>query len=263
VKVGRIEVVPVLDGTSLEPLDELVSHAAHARWDSSEQPLDGDGRMAIDIGAFLVRTGVRTILIDAGIGTITDARRQGGGLPASLRRYDVDFADVTDVIFTHLHFDHVGWATQKGKVMFPHATYRVHQADWDHFVLSPEAQPGAIRKLTPLEGQLETFDSDLELAPGLHARPAPGHSPGHTTFVVADQGARALILGDVVHVIPELTDPQWHFVHDVDPKTALEVRDRIVDELAQTGDPFTASHFPGLRFGRLETAGGRRHFAFI
>jgi glyoxylase-like metal-dependent hydrolase (beta-lactamase superfamily II) len=253
----------VLDGTSLEPLDEVVCHTGHARWDCPEQPLDGDGRMAMDIGGFLVRTGDRTILIDAGIGTITDERRRGGGLPATLRRYGVDFDDVTDVIFTHLHFDHVGWATQKAKVMFPDATYRVHQADWDHFVLSPEAQPGAIRKLKPLEGQLETFDSDVELAPGLHARPAPGHSPGHTTFVVADQGARALILGDAVHVIPELTDPEWHFVHDVDPKTALEVRDRIVDEVAQTGDPFAASHFPGLRFGRLETAGGRRHFAFI
>ena len=262
-KVGGLEVVPVLDGTSLEPLDDVVLHTDHAEWDCSAQPLDGEGRMAMDIGGFLVRTGDRTILIDAGMGTINDGRRQGGRLPDSLRRHGVDFADVTDVIFTHLHFDHVGWATQKGKVMFPNATYRVHQADWEHFVLSPDAQPGAIRKLTPIEGQLETFESEVELAPGLLARPAPGHSPGHTTFVVADQGERALVLGDVVHVLPELTDPEWHFVHDVDPETALEVRDRIVNEVAQTGDPIAASHFPGLRFGRIETAGGRRRFAFI
>jgi glyoxylase-like metal-dependent hydrolase (beta-lactamase superfamily II) len=219
--------------------------------------------MVMDIGGFLVRTADRTILIDAGMGTISDERRQGGGLPDSLRRHGVDFADVTDVVFTHLHFDHVGWATQKGRVMFPNATYRVHQADWDHFVLSPEAAPGAIRKLTPLEGQLETFDSEVELAPGLFARPAPGHSPGHTTFVVADQGERALVLGDAVHVLPELIDPGWRFVHDVDPEAAVEVRDRIVDAVAQTGEPIAASHFPGLRFGRLKTAAGRRHFTFI
>jgi len=263
VKVGKLEVVPVVDGTSLEPLDEVVLHADHAQWDCSEQPLDDEGRMVMDIGGFLVRTGDRTVLIDAGVGTIKDERRQGGGLPDSLHRQGVDFSDITDVIFTHLHFDHVGWATQKGKVMFPNATYRVHRDDWDHFVRSPDAQPGAIRKLTPLEGHLEMFDSEVELAPGLTARPAPGHSPGHTTFVIADGKERALILGDAVHVLPELTDPGWHFVHDVDPERALEVRDRIVDEVAQTGDPIAASHFPGLRFGRIETAGGRRRFTFI
>ena len=164
--VGRLEVVPVLDGTSMEPLDEIVSHAGDGEWDCSEQPLDAEGRLAMDIGGFLVRTGDRTILIDAGVGTINDGRRQGGGLPDSLARHGVEFGDVTDVVFTHLHFDHVGWATQQGKVMFPHATYRVHQADWEYFVLSPDAHPGAIRKLTPLEGQLETFDSEVELAPG-------------------------------------------------------------------------------------------------
>jgi glyoxylase-like metal-dependent hydrolase (beta-lactamase superfamily II) len=263
VKVGAIKVVPVLDGTSLEPLDEVVSHTGHAQWNCPEQPLDGAERVSMDIGGFLVHARDRIILIDAGVGTISDERRQGAGLPASLHRHGVEFADVTDVIFTHLHFDHVGWATQKGKVMFPNAIYRVHQADWDYFVRSPDAQPGAIRKLTPLEGQLETFDSDVELAPGLVARAAPGHSPGHTIFVVADQGARALILGDVVHVIPELTDPGWHCVHDVDPEAAVEVRDRIVDEVARSGDAFAASHFPGLRFGRLQTAGGRRRFTFI
>ena len=262
-KVGEVDVVPVLDGTSLEPLHEVVSHADDAEWDCPQQPLDDQRRLPMDIGGFLVRTGARTILIDAGLGTINDERRRGGGLPDSLRSHGVQLADVTDVIFTHLHFDHVGWATQKGSVMFPNATYRVHQADWDHFVLSPDAQPGAIRKLSPLEARLETFDTEVELAPGLLARPAPGHSPGHTTFVVADGEERALILGDVVHVIPELTDPGWHFVQDVDPEAALEARDQLIAHVAQTGDPIAASHFPGLRFGRLVNSDGHRRFTFI
>jgi glyoxylase-like metal-dependent hydrolase (beta-lactamase superfamily II) len=100
----------------------------------------------------------------------------------------------TDVVFTHLHFDHVEWATQQGDVVFPHATYRVHAADWQHFRADPNAAPGAVRKLSPLESRLETFDSDVELAPGLIARPAPGHTPGSTIFVIAYGGQRALRL---------------------------------------------------------------------
>ena len=85
---------------------------------------------------------------------------------------------VTDVIFTHLHFDHVGWATAKGEVVFRHATYRVHEADWAYFVDSPGALPGAVRKLSPVKPQLETFSSECTLpAPGVDATPAPGHAP--------------------------------------------------------------------------------------
>jgi hypothetical protein len=77
VKVGRLEAVPVLDGTRLEPLAEIVSHTDHARWDCQQQPSTAKAGMAMDIGGFLARTGDRTILIDAGVGTINDERRQG------------------------------------------------------------------------------------------------------------------------------------------------------------------------------------------
>lgn len=262
-RIGGLSVDPVVDGFSLEPLDEVVRHTGDAAWDCPEQPLDAQGRLRMAIGGFLVRGPGRTILVDAGMGTISDERRQGGGLPSALESLGVGFPDVTDVVFTHLHFDHVGWATQRGNVTFPNATYRVHQADWDHFVRSPEALPGAVRKLTPIEDRLETFDSETELAPGLVARPAPGHSPGHSLFVVTDGDERALLLGDVVHVIPELTDPQWHGRYDLDPSTAIEVRDRIVDELAGSGDAFATSHFPDLRFGRLVRNGAAPQFTFI
>ena len=59
-------------------------------------------------------------------------------------RYGVQPDDVTDVLFTHLHFDHVGWATQQGRVVFPNATYRCDERDWAHFVGPDE---GATRKL--------------------------------------------------------------------------------------------------------------------
>jgi glyoxylase-like metal-dependent hydrolase (beta-lactamase superfamily II) len=262
-RLGAIEVTPVRDGTGHESLTDVVMRDDGAEWDCPAQPVDADGRIVMDFGAFLVRTGERVILVDTGIGTISNDRWSGGGLPENLRRAGVEFADVTDVIFTHLHFDHVGWATQRGQVMFPNATYRVHAADWEHFVAGPEAEPGAVRKLAPIEPQLETFDSDSELAPGLSARHTPGHTPGSSIFVVTGGGERLLLLGDLSHTIGELTDPRWQGVYDLDRARATAVRDRIASEAASTGDPIAGPHFPGLPFGRLVLAGEARRYEYL
>lgn len=262
-KVGALEVTPVLDGSGREDLGDVVAREDGADWDCPAQPLGDDGRLTLDFGGFLLRTAGRTVLIDAGIGTINNERWSGGGLPGNLRRLGIEFGDVTDVVFTHLHFDHVGWATQTGQAMFPNATYRVHAADWEQFVTGPNAVPGAVRKLAPIEPQLETFDAETELAPGLIARPAPGHTPGTTIFVIADRGERALLLGDVAHAVAELTDPEWHGLYDLDPAAARIVRDQIASEAAENGDAIAAAHFPGLRFGRLVTAAGRREYRYI
>jgi glyoxylase-like metal-dependent hydrolase (beta-lactamase superfamily II) len=154
----------------------------------------------------------------------------------------------------------VGWATKKGEVVFPRATYRVHAADWAHFVESPDADPGALRKLTPLRERLETFDTDGALAPGLSARHTPGHTPGSTVYVLADGDERALLLGDVVHSVVELHERDWQAVFDVDPVAASAVRNAIADEAADAGDLVVGAHFPGLRFGRVVTASGHRTF---
>jgi glyoxylase-like metal-dependent hydrolase (beta-lactamase superfamily II) len=263
-RLGSIEVIPVLDGTSRELLSEVVTREDEAEWECPAQPIGDDGRIVLEFGCFIVRTGDRTILIDAGIGTISNERWSGGQLPENLRRLGIEFADVTDVIFTHLHFDHVGWATQRGVVMFPNATYRVHAADWEQFVAGPNAEPGAVRKLAPIEPQLVTFDSDVELAPGLTARHAPGHTPGMTIFIVdGGSGQRLLLLGDLAHTIAELTDPKWHGVYDLDRIAAASVRNRIAAEAAEAGDIIASGHFPGLPFGRLVVADGRRRFDYV
>ena len=262
-KIGAIEIAPVVDGTGHEPRTEVVGREVEVEWDCPAHPTDEHGRLQLDFGGHLIRTAGRTLLVDAGIGTATSEHRSGGQLPDSLRRLGVELEEITDVVFTHLHYDHVGWATQQGKVMFPNATYRVHENDWEHFVTSPSAVPGAVRKLSPLAPQLETFDAETEIAPGVIARPAPGHTPGSTVFVIADGGERALLLGDVVHSVAEMTDPEWHGLYDLDPDAARVVRDRVVNEAADAGDAIAAGHFPGLRFGRLVTSQGRRTFTYL
>ena len=263
-KIGTIEILPVRDGIGREPADEVLTRpGVPDAWACHGDQLDEHGTLHLDLGGFLVRTGNRTILVDAGVGTIDNGTYAGGRFLDSLRGYGVGPEDVTDVVFTHLHFDHVGWATKKGAVVFPRATYRVHAADWAHFVDSPDAEPGAVRKLAPLTERLETFDADTVLAPGLSARHTPGHTPGSTVFVVAEGDERALLLGDVVHSVVELHERDWAAVFDVDPVAASAVRNAIADEVADSTDLVVGAHFPGLRFGRVVTAFGNRTFQQI
>jgi glyoxylase-like metal-dependent hydrolase (beta-lactamase superfamily II) len=264
VKVGQIDILPIFDGVGQEKADEVLTRPdVPDAWACHTGQLDDHGVLHLPLGGFLVRTGERVVLVDAGVGTIDNGKYAGGKFLQSLAGHGIVPADVTDVVFTHLHFDHVGWATSKGEVVFPNATYRVHAADWAHFVESPDALPGAVRKLSPLESRLETFDRDQILAPGLSARHTPGHTPGSTVFVVADGDRRALLLGDVVHSVVELHERDWEAVFDVDPVAARAVRNAIADEVADSTDLVVGAHFPGLRFGRVVTAFGNRSFQQI
>ncbi|MYW93161.1 MBL fold metallo-hydrolase [Amycolatopsis rubida] len=262
-KIGAVDIVPILDGIARLPLAGTVVHARGARWECRHQPLDAEGRIRMDVGSFLVRLGDRTVLVDAGTGP--GFEHDGfatGGLLGNLRRAGVAPEEVTDVVFTHLHVDHVGWSSVRGEAVFPRAAFRMHAADWAHFTTGETADPAVRATFAPILGQVETFDGEIELVPGLVARPAPGHTPGSTVFVVSDAGERALLLGDVLHTVSELTDPEWEGMFDVDRPAATAMRQRIAAELEASGDVFAPAHFPGLAFGRLVTAAGIRRFAW-
>ncbi|MEB3071721.1 MBL fold metallo-hydrolase [[Mycobacterium] vasticus] len=263
-KIGALTIDPVYDGTGLEPARESLTRPDVAdAWACHGHLLDDHGNLKLTVGGFLLRTADRVILIDAGVGTIDNGKYSGGQFLESLRALGAEPEDVTDVVFTHLHFDHVGWATKKSKIVFPRATYRVHAADWTHFVEASDADPGAVRKLSPLADQLQTFDTDSTLAPGLDTRHVPGHTPGSTIFIVSSEGQRALLLGDVAHSAIELTDPTWEAVFDVDKAAGQRVRAKLIDELTDQPDVVAGAHFPGLRFGRLITVAGERQFKYL
>ena len=262
-KVGSFDLVAILDGSTRLPLVDVVTRDDALAWDCPEQPVGIDGTIAADIGAYLLRSDAHLILFDAGAGPASKHNPGGGLLPENLRRYGVVFDDVTDVVFTHLHYDHVGWATQQGKPAFANATYHVHAADWEYFVKGEQALPAAIRKLSPLEKQLEIFDTDGELLPGVWARHSPGHSPGSTAFLVENDSVRTWLLGDVAHVILELTDPAWRCLYDIDPIVGQRSRNRLMAEASERKDVVAAAHFPGLCFGRLALDAGRRTYRLL
>ena len=261
-RVGELDVLPVIDGTARFPASAAFVQAGRkggdaADWTPHRQFLDDDGMLELALGGFLVRSGERTVLIDCGVGRINDSTFVGGRFLDNLATYGVTPEDVTDVVFTHLHFDHVGWATQQGEVVFKNATHRCDQRDWEHFV-GPDER--ATKKLSPLADRLETWSADGAILPGLDAMAAPGHTPGSTIVVVSSGTERALLLGDVVHCPVELLDDEWGGMGDVDPALANRTRVALARELEGTDVPAVAAHFPGLQFGRLLLAEGRRQW---
>jgi glyoxylase-like metal-dependent hydrolase (beta-lactamase superfamily II) len=269
-KVGELEILPVFDAKAAIPPASAYNFGIEPGtggkgtdaddWAPHADLLDAEGRLEIHMGGFLVRSGDRRILVDAGLGPDPAFGGDTGGvLLESLAALGLTAGDITDVVLTHLHFDHVGWVSRDDLPVFPNATYRCHRADWDHFVGSDDV---ATRKMTPVQERFEAFDADFTLAPGVDTRLCAGHTPGSTILVLSSGAARAMLIGDVVHCPVELLDDEWSGLSDVDPEMAQRARNALAAELETTNVPVAAAHFPGLQFGRLLAGEGRRNWLF-
>ena len=240
-------------------------------WIPHQQFLDADGNITMSMGGFLVRSGERVVLIDVGIGPNSNPERTGMFLQ-SLDQLGVKPEDVTDVALTHLHFDHVGWASNGEEPFFPNATYRCHQADWDFFLgtdpydesLAVELLGGRCSSelLPAVRERVETWHGDEAILPGVNVRSAPGHTPGSSIVVISSGAERAILLGDVVHCPAELLEDDWEMIGDVDRSLARATRAALARELEGTNVPMAATHFPGLQFGRLLPGTGLRGWVF-
>jgi glyoxylase-like metal-dependent hydrolase (beta-lactamase superfamily II) len=223
----------------------------------------------LPIGCFLVRTDDRVVLIDAGLGPELrelphGMRLVGGQLPTGLRALGVTTADITDVVCSHLHSDHVGWLFDlDANPVFPRATIWFGSGDWRHFVTGTGQMLPHIRqgfRSPDHTHRLRRIENDTTIAPGVTALPTPGHTPGHLCVVVSSGQDRALLLGDAVTCPIQLDEPTWHSMGDVDPALADRTRERLWRELEDERTIGAGAHFPELRFGRVLPGTARRWF---
>ena len=270
VKVGQIEVLPVKDGTGTVP-PGLLFAASEKDWEPHRRFLDDKGQLPMEVGGFLLR-GVedRVALVDVGLGPI-GARIGMGSFLDTLTSLGVHPTDVTDVLLTHLHLDHIGWAATEGKPTFPNATYRCSASDWAYFVDPGGAAPTPMAAMLGAPSESEMLEpvadrvvpwSEGPLFPGVDVMTAPGHTPGSTVIVLSSGTERALLIGDVAHCPVELLDTDWAALSDVDPDLARRTRESLAREYEGTDVPMAASHFEGMSFGRLLSGQGRRQWVF-
>jgi len=256
--VGNLTLEPILDGVGRFVPTKSYRSTTPEQWARHDDLLDEDGLLHFAMGGFLLHSGDRVVLIDTGLGPRTFLGISGGQLLENLARRGVSPDDVTDVVFTHLHLDHVGWASHDGEAVFSNATYRCDQADWDHFMVEHRGEEFEL--LAPLASRFATWDTSGPLLAGLDVLDAPGHTPGSAIIVVSSNDERAMLLGDVVHCAVELLDPEWEGLGDVDPQLAKRTRDAVARELEASSTPAVGGHFRDLTMGRLLRASGRRRW---
>jgi glyoxylase-like metal-dependent hydrolase (beta-lactamase superfamily II) len=252
-------VIALLDGSMTFMPTTIFPTSTAQEWTRHQRLLSGDGALVMPFGGYLVRgTNDRLVLIDAGGGpeyTVPADRgrvTQRGRLPQSLRAAGHDPEEVSDVVFTHLHLDHVGWASRHGRPFFPNATYWCHQHDWDHFLpaTGPAPQLPVPPLLEPVRDQLRTWTGSTTTLAGLELWHTPGHTPGSSIVMVPRGRGQLAIIGDLVHTPAEFAE-SWSGLADADPERALQMRRQVGARLAALGADVCGAHFPEQRAGRL------------
>jgi glyoxylase-like metal-dependent hydrolase (beta-lactamase superfamily II) len=286
-RIGTIEILPVVDATNFVPLSHSFDSFGappegqdpYEAWAAHRYLLNEREELEVTLGGFLLRGAGHLTLVDLGLGE-NDllGLRPAARMLDNLAALGLGPEDITDVVFTHLHLDHIGWCSKDGEVVFPNATYRCAAADWDYFVTNMDAGLAAgdshlargrqihdagRELLLPAADRLATWSTDTTILPGVDAVCTPGHTPGSTIFVVSDAGERAVLLGDVVHCAVQLLDDEWSTYGDVDPVRAKQARNALVRELEGENTPVAAAHFPGLQFGRILYGESPRRFTFM
>jgi glyoxylase-like metal-dependent hydrolase (beta-lactamase superfamily II) len=258
-RVGEIDVLVVSDGVlsmSTPMLATNADPAVRAAWlDDMFLPPD---KMVLPLNEVVVRSGGRTILIDAGLGVdYQEYAPRAGRWGLRLEAAGIDLASVTDVVLTHMHFDHVGGLLVDGVKDRLRPDLRIHAAAAEaEFWASPDfsrtALPAPMRDqmsssakrfLNEYGSQLRPFEAENEVAPGVLVRRTGGHTPGHSVVRLASGGDRLTFAADAV--LPAGFDhPDWHNGFEHDPEEAARVRVRLLRELAETREPMVATHLP-------------------
>lgn len=255
-RIGDIVVTALSDGyydTPLASFTGVTQDQAAAKLRERFQPAPP----RVSINSFLIRNGDRTAIVDTGAGDSMGPTL--GILPQTLETIQVAREDIDTVLLTHLHPDHSNGLTgHNGEVFFPNAEVVVGEPDvsfrQDDSIRSRFTEVQQRRyfddarfQIAPYAGRIR--DARGEVFPGVTAVPLPGHTPGHTGYLIQSGTESLLIWGDVCHVQElQLPDPGVSVTFDVDSEAAVRTRRRILDQAAS--DHLLVAgmhvHFPGF-----------------
>jgi glyoxylase-like metal-dependent hydrolase (beta-lactamase superfamily II) len=263
--LGDFEVTALYDGSFDLPVDKLLKEPP-ARTNAALAKHFQKLPVETSVNAFLVNTGTKLILIDTGTGGYSGPT--SGTLLANLRAAGYRPDQVDDIFITHMHGDHVGGLSHEGAAVFSNAVVHAGKGDVDHFLSQAEMDKApadskggfasAMTAFAPYQasGRLQPIAADAEIVPGVRSWATPGHTPGHTSYIVESKGARMIVTGDLIHVAAvQLDDPTVTIEFDSDSKAAEAMRLKVFAQAAKDGTLIAAAHlqFPGM--GHLAASG--------
>jgi glyoxylase-like metal-dependent hydrolase (beta-lactamase superfamily II) len=254
-RIGQVEAVALRDGTIV-----LTNAEEQSPWSAVADVatvLTGNGvadnRIHLSVQPLLVKDGERVVLIDTGAGGEMGTENK---LSASLASAGVQPGQVTDILISHSHGDHIGGLVANGALVYPNAAVRMTGAEWSAMQGDNELQP-IVDLIRP---NVQTFEPGATISPAITALPLAGHTAGHTGYEIANGGARLIYVGDALHSSlisvqrPELVN-RW----DLNSSAAIATRQSLLERGASQNLLFYGVHFPFPGLGRIE----RRDDGFV
>jgi len=271
ITLGQAKITTVSDGHLVLPKDFLLGDLPAVKTAPilEKYGLAGDV-MHPPCNVTLLQDGDRTILFDAGSGS--GFMPSAGDLVDTLAALDVAPDDVTHVVFTHGHPDHLwGVLDDFDDLVFANASYMIGQREWDYWT-DPDTvntigeerasfAVGAVRRLAALKDRVSFFSDGQEVLSGVMAHATFGHTPGHMSFEIRQGSESVMVVGDAIgngHLAFER--PDWASGSDQDAETGIKTRQRLLDQLAQDKMAMIGFHLPDGGLGRVERNGDSYRF---
>lgn len=271
--VGSAEVITVSDGQMKLPLSFLFPDAKP----EDVAQLFKEGGLSLEpfatppVNVAFIRHGGNLIAVDCGAGG--NFMEGAGKLPEGLSQAGIVPEDVTHVILTHAHPDHLWGAIDdfEDTERFPNAKHVIATREWDYWMASdlldrtPEASKGMAagtqRILKRLEARLERVAPTAQIVGGITLVPTPGHTPGHSSVMVEDGKDKMLVLGDALsHPLASFQTPDWVYGPDLDSDMAIKTRKSLLAMLATEKLQTCGYHLPSGGFGTVKAHGGSYHW---
>lgn len=266
--LGEATLQTLSDGNLVLPMGFVTDHAGAAEV-MARYGLTGD-QVEPPCNVTLYRDGTNTVLFDAGAGP--DFMPTAGKLHEALAALEVAPEDITHVIFTHAHPDHLwGVLDDFDEPIFANAQHMIGKREWDYWI-DPETQntidegrrtfaAGALRRLQLLEDRMLTFEEGEEILPGILSVNSYGHTPGHMSFELRQGNSACMVVGDAIgnHHLA-FAEPLWASGSDQSTEAGAKTRLALLNRLAAEQMPMVGFHLPEGGIGRVEQAEGAFRF---